>query len=74
MNDNLTTAAWRLKTAIKVRKLSYRKLEQMTGFPRSALHRYATGGSRIPLERIRPIAAALDVSPAWLAGLTPENK
>lgn len=70
----MKTSSWRLRTAITVRKLSFRKLEQLTGIPRSALQRYAVGENKIPPDRIKLLADALNISPAWLAGWTDENK
>lgn len=69
----MTTSSWRLRSAITVRKLSFRKLEHLTGIPRSALQRYATGENKIPPNRIKLLADALNISPAWLAGWTDEN-
>lgn len=68
-----TIMSERMLSTITVRKLSFRKLEHLTGIPRSALQRYATGENKIPPNRIKLLADALDVSPAWLAGWTDEN-
>lgn len=51
------------------RQLSYGELSKLTKIPKSALQRYATGGTeKIPLDRLESIASALCVTPAYLMG------
>ena len=48
---------------------SYGELSELTGIPKSALQRYATGQTgKIPAERIEIIAKALNTTPAFLLG------
>ena len=48
---------------------SYAELSAMTGIPKSALQRYATGKTeKIPLERVSKLAKALGNDPAYLMG------
>lgn len=50
-------------------RLSYGDLSEITGIPKSALQRYATGTTdKIPLDRLEMIASALNVSGAYLMG------
>ena len=59
----------RLSAAIAASKYSYGELSKMTGIPKSAIQRYATGATeKIPLERLRALASALGVA---LSALTP---
>lgn len=59
----------RMYDAIQAKQLSYYELSRMTGIPKSALQRYATGETeKCPIDRIVLIAKALEVSPVYLAG------
>ena len=61
--------ATKLSAAIAASKLSYGELSKLTGIPKSAIQRYATGATeKIPLERLRALAGALGLS---LSALTP---
>ena len=61
--------AKRLYDAILIQKISYGELARITGIPKSAIQRYATGATeKIPLERLRALASALGVP---LSALTP---
>lgn len=49
--------------------MSYGDLSKLTGIPKSALQRYATGTTeKLPLPRLEAIAAALHLSTAYLMG------
>ena len=49
--------------------MSYGELSRITGIPKSALQRYATGEtSKIPIPRVEMIADALNVSADYLLG------
>lgn len=64
----------RILKTMELNNISYGELSTMTGIPKSALHRYATGETpKIPLERIQLIAKALGVSSAWIMGWAEEN-
>lgn len=55
--------------------LSYGELSKITGIPKSALHRYATGETvKVPLVRLEEIACALDVNLPELIGMIPIEK
>lgn len=59
----------RIKKAIDDSKLSYGDLAKLTGIPKSALQRYATGETeKVPIDRIEAIAKATDVASAYLMG------
>jgi len=59
----------RLSAAIAASKMSYGELSKLTGIPKSAIQRYATGATeKIPIERLRALSAALGVP---LSSLTP---
>lgn len=65
MND----IASRIFDAMQKRNLSYGELSAITGIPKSALQRYATGETgKIPLDRIEAIAKATNVTAAYLLG------
>lgn len=55
--------------AMKNADLSYGELAKLTGIPKSALQRYATGETvKIPLDRIEAIAKATNVKASQLLG------
>lgn len=62
---------------IQGKDISYGELSNLTGIPKSALQRYATGETeKIPIDRLRIIAAAIGTSPEYLMGWKtdePEN-
>ncbi|MDL2235421.1 XRE family transcriptional regulator [Christensenellaceae bacterium OttesenSCG-928-L17] len=59
----------RIKLAIDDARLSYGELSKLTGIPKSALQRYATGETKkIPIERLDLIATHTHVSTAYLMG------
>lgn len=61
--------AQRLFSAIQARGLSYGELSTLTGIPKSAIQRYATGTTeKIPLDRLSSLAAALGVASSALTG------
>jgi len=65
MND----IAVRISKAMSEKKISYGELNKLTGIPKSALQRYATGETdKIPLDRLELIAEALGVSAEHLIG------
>lgn len=65
----MSDIAKRILDLMQTQGLSYAELSQKTGIPKSALQRYATGNtSKIPMDRIENIAAALGVSAAYLMG------
>lgn len=59
----------RLLRLIRDKDISYGELSQLTGIPKSALQRYATGETvKIPLDRVELIAKALNVNAAEILG------
>ena len=59
----------KLYALIQSRGLSYGALAELTGIPKSAVQRYATGETaKIPLERIEALAKALGVPASYLMG------
>ena len=59
----------RILNLIEQRELSYGELSRLTGIPKSALQRYATGQTeKIPVDRLELIAKALDTTSAALLG------
>ena len=64
----------RILNLILEQDISYGELSQITGIPKSALQRYATGETeKIPVERLELIAKALHTSSAALVGWTEES-
>jgi len=59
----------RIFSAINNSRLSYGELAKITGIPKSALQRYATGETdKVPVDRIELIARATNVSAEFLMG------
>lgn len=59
----------RIFESIQAEGISYGELSTITGIPKSALQRYATGETeKIPIDRVESIAKALHVNAAWLLG------
>ena len=59
----------RILNLIEQQDLSYAELSGITGIPKSALQRYATGETeKIPFDRLELIAKALGTSAACLMG------
>ena len=59
----------RILNLILDQNISYGELSQATGIPKSALQRYATGGTeKIPVDRLELIAQALHTTSACLLG------
>lgn len=67
----MSITAERILAAMKAQRISYASLEGLTGVPKSALQRYATGATpKIPAERLKAIANALQCSTGYLLGET----
>ncbi len=58
----------RILNVINDANLSYGELSKLTQIPKSALQRYATGETKIPIDRVEKIAKATNVSAAFLMG------
>jgi transcriptional regulator with XRE-family HTH domain len=64
----------RILNLILSKELSYAELSQLTGVPKSALQRYATGETeKIPADRLELIAKALGTTAAALLGQSSAN-
>ena len=64
----------RLYKCIMEKGYSYGELAKMTGYPKSALQRYATGETeKIPLDRLVKLAEVLGVSSSYLMGWEDES-
>lgn len=67
MDDNIVSK--RILESIERKNVSYGILSELTGIPKSAIHRYATGETpKIPIDRVESIAKALGVTAAYLMG------
>ena len=65
----MSTIADRLLKSITAKGYSYGELAKITGFPKSAIQRYATGQTpKIPVDRLERLADVLGVSAAYLMG------
>lgn len=65
----------RLFNAIQEKGFSYGELAKMTGIPKSAIQRYATGQTpKIPMDRLQMLADVLHVSAQYLMGWEDETK
>ena len=65
----MTTVSDRIRAKMAELSLSYGELAQKTGLSKSAVHRYATGGTdKVPTEALEKLARALGVTPAYLTG------
>ena len=64
----------RILNLILSKDLSYAELSNLTGIPKSALQRYATGETeKIPADRLELIAKALGTTTASLLGQSGAN-
>lgn len=64
----------RLYKAILAKEYSYGDMARMTGIPKSAIQRYATGETgKIPLDRLKVMASVLGVSAEYLMGCDGPN-
>lgn len=64
----------RILPCLKSSGISYAELSVRTGIPKSALQRYCTGiTEKIPLDRLKKIANALDIPVTYFLGWDIEN-
>lgn len=64
--SNIST---RILNILLSKQISYGELAELTGIPKSALQRYATGQTeKIPIDRLESIAKAIGTTPAYLMG------
>ena len=70
--DNQLTTSKRLHELIEEKHITYTEMERLSGVPKSAIQRYASGETKkIPLDRIFRIAQALGVSLYDIVGMVP---
>lgn len=67
----MSESSERLMYLIQSRGVSYAELAELSGVPKSALHRYANGNTdKIPADRAERIGRALGATGAWILGLS----
>lgn len=67
----MDAVAKRISKILIDRNMSIRRLGVLTGIPPATISRYVgTGSQKIPLDKLELIAKALNVSPAYLMGMT----
>lgn len=72
--EELKLMVERLQQSMVESDLSYGDIANITGIPKSAVHRYISGETpKIPLDRLEKIAQAMGVSAAWIMGWS-DNK
>lgn len=65
----------RIAEAVKAKKITFVELSRLTGIPKSALQRYASGETdKLPIDRVALMAKALDTTPAYLMGWVCPNQ
>lgn len=65
----MNEVAKKITDEMLAQNISYGELSALTGIPKSALFRYATGQTgKMPLPRLELIAKALHVEPSYLIG------
>lgn len=62
------SCASRIREGLRIRNMSQAELCRITGIPKSAMSQYCTGGLVPRQKRTFLIAAALNVSEAWIMG------
>jgi len=71
---DMSERSQRINKAISDSGLSYGELSKITGIPKSALQRYATGETeKVPSDRIELIAEATKVSAEYIMGWETEK-
>ena len=69
MDTELDLIIARLAAAVKSSGLSFVRLEEKTGVPKSSIQRYVTGKTRkIPIDNVKKIAEACGVSAEYIMG------
>lgn len=69
INEELKGISNRLKNAMVDSGLSFGEVSNITGIPKSAIHRYVTGNTpKIPITRLEQLAEVFGVSAAYLMG------
>lgn len=70
----MNSISQRILCIITEKDISYGELSKLTGIPKSALQRYATGQTeKIPIDRLQSIAKAIGTTPEYLMGWEEEK-
>lgn len=70
----MSVTSERIKSAIQKADLSYGELSKLTGIPKAALQRYATGETtKVPIDRVEEIALHTGVTAEYLLGWDEDN-
>lgn len=71
----MNSMSQRILCIITEKDISYGELSKLTGIPKSALQRYATGQTeKIPIDRLQSIAKAIGTTPEHLLGWDEESQ
>lgn len=72
-NDSMQEIINRIKDKRIELGYSFQDLANLTGLSKSTLQRYEAGGIKnIPLDKLRVLASALNVTPEWIMGWAEE--
>lgn len=72
MKNNISN---RIKEAMESSGLTLMQLQEMTGIPKSAIQRYASGDTdKLPIDRIKELATAMNVSSSYIMGWDESNE
>lgn len=64
----------RLQEVIEKSKYSYTEIEKLSGVPKSAIQRYASGNTtKLPIDRIKDICEAIGASTQYVLGWAEEE-
>lgn len=73
--EEMNSISKRILCVITEKDISYGELSKLTGIPKSALQRYATGQTeKIPIDRLQCIAEAIGTTPERLLGWDEERQ
>ena len=73
--EEMNSISKRILFVITEKDISYGELSKLTGIPKSALQRYATGQTeKIPIDRLQCIAEAIGTTPERLLGWDEERQ
>lgn len=69
------TFSEKLALAMHEKGISTRRLSGLTGIPKSAIQRYTSGDTeKIPIDRMKAMAEALSIDPAYIMGWATEEE
>lgn len=65
----MSTLSDRMQSLLKIKKMTYQDLAELTGVNKSTICRYLNGTTaKIPIDRLWKIASALGTTPEYLVG------